>query len=139
MDSPQPRLSFLRALTVFFFSPVDENDLIGLAKGVGPDLLKIAPAALAAAPAALPLLAGALGVPGEALYLAALGSFGAGELRVYLGLWEAGPPDQRCGLTWRFRSGRTSQSWSTLPPRLLCVRWTRCGPLLRQNESLLLF
>lgn len=58
---------------------MDENDLIGLAKGVGPDLLKVAPVALSAAPAALPLLAGALGVPGEALYLAALGSFAAGR------------------------------------------------------------
>ena len=58
---------------------MDENDLIGLAKGVGPDLLKVAPAALAAAPAALPLLAGALGVPGETLYLAGLASFAAGE------------------------------------------------------------
>lgn len=64
---------------------MDENDLIGLAKGVGPDLLKVAPAALAAAPAALPLLAGALGVPGETLYLAGLGSFAAGEMdRRYL-------------------------------------------------------
>ncbi|CAM9584170.1 unnamed protein product [Pylaiella littoralis] len=57
---------------------VDENDLIGLAKGLGPDLLKVAPSALAAAPAALPLLAAGLGVPGETLYLAALGSFAAG-------------------------------------------------------------
>lgn len=60
-------------------SAVDENDLIGLAKGVGPDLLKVAPAALSAAPAALPLLAGALGVPGESLYLAGLASFAAGK------------------------------------------------------------
>lgn len=71
---PPPPFRFI------FFSVVDENDLIGLAKGVGPDLLKVAPAALSAAPAALPLLAGALGVPGEALYLAALGSFAAGRV-----------------------------------------------------------
>lgn len=64
----------------FLCVAVDENDLIGLAKGVGPDLLKVAPAALAAAPAALPLLAGALGVPGETLYLAGLASFAAGEI-----------------------------------------------------------
>lgn len=69
----------LCCLLLSFYS-VDENDLIGLAKGVGPDLLKVAPAALAAAPAALPLLAGALGVPGESLYLAGLASFAAGKI-----------------------------------------------------------
>ncbi|CAM9694452.1 unnamed protein product [Ascophyllum nodosum] len=57
---------------------VDENDLIGLAKGLGPDLLKVAPAALSAAPAALPLVASALSVPGEALFAAALASVAAG-------------------------------------------------------------
>ena len=58
---------------------VDENDLIGLAKGFGPDLLKVAPTALKAAPAALPLLATALTVPGELLFVGAAGSFAAGE------------------------------------------------------------
>lgn len=99
--NPAPAPASTERPSCFFSTPVDENDLIGLAKGVGPDLLKIAPAALAAAPAALPLLAGALGVPGEALYLAALGSFGAGELGVcILGVRAAGPSDrqmvQRC-------------------------------------------
>eukprot|EP00904_Undaria_pinnatifida_P006229 jgi/Undpi1/2736/HiC_scaffold_14.g06114.m1 len=63
---------------------VDENDLIGLAKGFGPDLLKVAPVALKAAPAALPLLATALTVPGEALFVGAAASFAAGAGLVYL-------------------------------------------------------
>lgn len=57
---------------------VDENDLIGLAQASGPSLLAIAPAALAAAPNALPLLGAALAIPAEALFIAALGSVGAG-------------------------------------------------------------
>ena len=61
---------------------MDETDLIGLAKGFGPDLLKVAPAALKAAPAALPLLATALTVPGELLFVGAAGSFAAGENRL---------------------------------------------------------
>lgn len=60
---------------------VDENDLIGLAKGLGPDLLNVAPAALSAAPAALPILASALSIPGEALFAAALASIAAGVSR----------------------------------------------------------
>lgn len=64
---------------MIFKTAVDENDLIGLAQGAGPDLIKIAPKALAAAPAALPLLAAALDIQAGTLYTAAAASVGAGK------------------------------------------------------------
>lgn len=100
-QAPRSNLLYFRVPACFpLDAAVDENDLIGLAQASGPSLLAIAPAALAAAPNALPLLGAALAIPAEALFIAALGSVGAGEAWFYRGGGGEGYPWFACSICW---------------------------------------
>ncbi|CAM9848464.1 unnamed protein product [Discosporangium mesarthrocarpum] len=56
----------------------DELDVIGLAQGLGPSILPLAPKVLDAAPSLLPILSAALSIPAPTLFAGAAASVAAG-------------------------------------------------------------